>query len=104
MADIEMLLAQVAALQAELETLSNRLPEPKSDGTVIRWTMDFGKIDGPQYTYIAIRTGGYWYVSGCQGPDRVTWSKLWEWIEKRHGIAEGTRMELASAWLPVLDK
>lgn len=95
----ERLLRKIAELQAEIEAMPERPAEPKVNGAVIRFKMDFGRPGSGVYTYVAIRSNGRWFVSGRNAPQGVKWSELWEWIEDRHGPAKDTKVEQPVGWL-----
>lgn len=95
----------VDALQAQADALAIRIAEerekerirdaalalePRSDDPdslpVVYWEENFGRDEGPTYTYVAVRAKhGMWYTSK-QGGGAMSWASL---IEKYHSLRHG---------------
>lgn len=99
-------MAGIAKLRAEAEAAMRKLAEMVSvverfggepaDGTVIKFEHEFdeaGRTGQTVYTYVAIRKGGLWYLSGKPfGAAGTKWSTLLEFIgEGRAWVAEAWR-------------
>lgn len=96
------LIAEIATLQARLDLMPTRPEEPMIDShpsmpCVVRFSLNYGDSHRRSpFVFSAVRTNGYWYVSGATGPNGVSWSKLWDWIEDLGGLYGN--MEVASNW------
>lgn len=97
----------IAEAQQELARLESLPVEPLSDlddshplgNPVVRFRIRF-RDHLRVYTYIAVRTGSRWHLSGSsQAGGPLSWPELWQWIEKR-GELVGP-MEVATGWQPV---
>lgn len=71
--------SQLAAIAEQITRLENR-PEEPTEGSVIRFNMQFGG-HGTVYDYAAIHCGdGKWYTTGPRSPKGYTWDELLDWM------------------------
>lgn len=56
-----------------------RFPTEPPEGAVLKWEKAFDTPKGASYTYVALRAGGKWYLTGRRTAG-VTWSELVELI------------------------
>src|SRR6185312_4048246 len=57
--------------------ISERFPTQPPKGSVLMWLHKFNDDDDSKpYTYVALRAGNHWYVTGTQGNTKVTWEDL----------------------------
>lgn len=70
---------EIARRERELEKLEN-LPDFSAypEGTVAGMAVRLGS--SRPYTYVGLKTGGRWYLTGKTGPNGVTSDKLAEWL------------------------
>lgn len=70
---------EIARRERELEKLEG-LPDlaALTDGTVAGMAVRLGASQ--PYTYVGLKTGGRWYLTGKTGPNGVTSDKLAEWL------------------------
>lgn len=93
-------IAEAIAAAEEKEALRDaalsREPSDTDPDTkpVIYWDENFGRADGPVYTYVAVKTNGKWYVSGREGVGR-TWEEM---VDKYHAIRHG-EFWMAAKWV-----
>lgn len=83
---------QIRALSLELARIEAQPNDDFDNGAVITFVKTFSAQDeytrrtrggahGP-FTYAAVKAGGKWYVTGGSGPQRATWTTLWDFIGK----------------------
>ena len=105
--------AEIAALQRKLDALPPRPDEPcvielgvrnELYPVTIRFAIKFGRVGGSPsklYHYVACRLDGKWFLTGSESPQKVTWSELWDWIERLGGLAPDTAMHVVTRWQSV---
>jgi len=73
---IVMLAGQMVRRTNQLEHLE-RYPEqdPFPDGTRLEFTKRFPNSE-TEYSYLALRAGGRWHLTGARSPQNVTWDRL----------------------------
>jgi len=70
-------LAVIAAAQEALARLDSLAAVAEyGEGTVIRWTEDRTEIAGQTLTYVALRIGQFWYLTGIAGRAPVSGNQL----------------------------
>jgi hypothetical protein len=101
MSKTDVLRFQIEQATRELMALE-RVPNPADqvDGTVIRWSQTFARsvrmdgTDRQSYTYVALKAGGRWYVTGTRH-NRV-WSS--DKLHQHLAQAETSGVDIVSEW------
>lgn len=82
--------AEKALEKARAEYRRLSIPEPERNGAVVTFERT---LHGRRYSYAAIKANGhFWYVTGSVA-ERMTWSKLLEWIGDEPNIFRVTGTE-----------
>jgi hypothetical protein len=62
---------------ANAQALEDRFPAQPPDLSVLRWVETFGRGQAQrEYTYVALRAGDQWYITGRDGGETLTWEQL----------------------------
>jgi hypothetical protein len=74
-------------------------PRTMPDGVIlvlsVRYLPGEGETPNPRiYSHAALKSGGYWYVTGASGPHMASWSAIERWLGRDN--RELVRIEMAT--------
>lgn len=92
-----------AARMAEVAEILDTVPQSDTfeDGQVLTFEKHYPnqRLESVKYYHAAIKSGGYWYVTGNRSPNKVTWDALIEFIG--YGCLKTLRIHITGNSVPM---